>query len=304
MDRVKDAKKMLDPGTLSLLSNYEIIAKLIVDSFCSGLHKGPRHAYSLEYSGHRAYAPGDSLRQIDWKLLGRTDHLYVKQFEEETSVQAWLMVDDSRSMDYRGKKDALSKWQYASYLAAAFSHLLIDQHDAVGLMLFGERLKQVLPPRFSKPHFYEILKALHHHQPEQAQTRFEASARQASAYMKSRGMVFLFSDFLGPAAEIERTFKLLSAGRHELMVIHVLSPDEIRFPFNRLSYFEDMETHERVLMDPAVFQTEYRAGMQSYIEKIRGYSARLKVTYLCARTDEPMDACLHAFLKLRERVVA
>ncbi|MBP9865408.1 MAG: DUF58 domain-containing protein [Candidatus Omnitrophica bacterium] len=301
MDRVKDAKNMLDPGTLSLLSNYEIIAKLIVDSFSVGLHKGPRHAYSLEYSGHRAYTPGDSLRQIDWKLLGRTDHLYVKQFEEETSVQSWLMLDASRSMSYRGKADKLSKWQYASYLAAALSHLMIEQHDAVGLMLFGEKLKQILPPRFSKPHYYEILKALHNHTPAQDKTCFESSARQAAAHMRSRGLIFLVSDFLGPAAEIERAFKILSGGRHELMVLHVLSPDEIRFPFNRLSYFEDMETHERVLMDPAIFKNEYRAGVQAYLEQIRRCSARLKVTYLCVRTDEPMDVSLHAFLKLRER---
>lgn len=303
MDRVKDAKRMLEPSTLSLLSNYEIIAKLIVDSFCLGLHQGPRHAYSLEYSGHRAYAAGDPLKQIDWKLLGRTDHLYVKQFEEETSLQAWLLMDASRSMSYKGKKDFLSKWQYASYLAAAFAHLLMEQQDSVGLMVFGKTLQRLLPSKHSKSHYFEILKTLHQHKPEQLETRFDQTARQAAVHLKSRGIVFLFSDFMGPLNEIENTLKLLSAGRHELMVLQVLSPDEVRFPFNRLSYFEDMETHERILMDPSAYRSEYRTGIQTVLDQIKKVASRLKVTYLCAQTDQPMDTCLQAFLKLREKAL-
>ncbi len=302
MSSSADAHKILQPQALALVSNYALLAQLVVDGFFFGLHRGPRQAYSLEYNRHRPYDAGDPLKRIDWKLFAKTDHLYVKQFEEDTNLEAWILMDASRSMNYRGSRGAVSKWQYASYLAAALAHLLTEQHDAVGLMLFDGVLKTVIPPRVSRLQLHRILKEFHVHQASGRATSFEKSAAIAAARMKHRGLVLYFSDFLGEPEEIERAFKLLLAGGHELMVFHVLTPDEIDFPFDRLSYFEDMETEERILLDPASFRQDYAKALGAYLARMKQIAGRLQMTYRQVTTSESLEQSLHAFLSLRERV--
>lgn len=302
MSPTADARKMLEPRTLALMSNYALLARLVVDGFFLGMHKGPKQAYALEYSRHRPYDTGDPLKRIDWKLYAKTDNLYVKQFEEETNMETWLVMDASLSMNYCGKKSPVSKWQYASYVGAALAHLLTEQHDAVGLMLFDGGLKKTIPPRVSRLQLQQILKEFHTHEARQEGTAFEKTAAVAAAQMKRRGLVLYFSDFLGDPAEVERAFKILLAGGHELMVFHILTPDELDFPFDRLSYFEDMETNERILMDPASFRRDYEKALEEYLERMRRITSRLQLTYQRISTADSLEQSLRTFLSVRERV--
>ena len=303
MSILEQKKKFLDPKTFALISNYRLIARLIVDGFFMGLHAGPRHAFSLEYSRHRDYYPGDPLKLIDWKLYGKTDRFFVKQFEEETTLQAWLVLDSSKSMSYTGKQTPVSKLKYASYLAAAFSHMLLKQRDATGLMTFDNRLRKLILPSSSGKQLDIILKELQHLEAG-GSSHFEQAASLAANRIKRRGLIVLFSDFLEAPEKIEKTLKQFLARGNELIVFHILTFEELNFSFRRFSFFEDMETHQRILLNPRHFKGEYVEKMAQYLNTIRKICGRLKVSYQLLDTMTPLDQALRMFLKSRERVAA
>jgi len=292
----------LDPRSLALIADYELLAKRIVDGLFVGLHRGPRHAFSLEYSRHRPYERGDPLKRIDWKLYGKTDHLYIRQYQEETSLQAWMMLDASASMHFKGPAEAVTKWQYATFLAAAFCHLLLEQNDSAGLITFDETLKRVIPPRGSRQHQNLLLKELGQSSGPVKPcggTHFEKTAALAAALMKRKGLIFYFSDLLAPAPEIERAIHLLSSQGSELYVFHILSGAELEFPYEKYSEFQDMETGEVLRLDPAAYRQAYLRNFSAYLRDIKKFVERREAGYRLVDAREPLNQVLLDFFEKR-----
>lgn len=297
-----DSKSVLNPQTVSLVKDFRLAAKLIVDGFLLGIHKGPKQAFSLEYSKHREYQPADPLKIVDWKLHGRTDRLYVKLFEEETNLQSWIFLDVSKSMTYQGRTSALTKLDYSCRLAAALSYLLINQRDLVGLLCFDEVLRKAIPPKSSSIQLTRILKELRSPAPGGISS-FEHAARLLSSRVKRKSLIILFSDLLTSPAQMEKTLKLFLNQRSELVIFHVLSDEELKFPFDHFSFFEDLETKQKLLIEPKFLRDEYQKSMMAYLSRIREICGKGKVSYQLLTTSTPFDKGLSTFLQARERFI-
>lgn len=298
----EQGQKFLDPKTAALISNYRLLARLIVDGYFVGQHRGPRHAFSLEYSKHREYYPGDSLKLVDWKLYGKSDKFFVKQFEEETNLESWMLMDISKSMDYEGgAPGAISKLRYASYLASALSYLLLSQKDLVGLMLFDSKIKKIIPPSAATRQLNFILREMKALKAGGV-SKFEESARLVANRVKKRGLLVLFSDLLAQPQDVERTLKQFLHKGNELIVFHILSHEELQFPFRKFGYFEDLETKKRILLQPDTFKKEYRQKMADYLEAIKKTCLKLRISYQMLQTNTPFDAAIRTFLESRARM--
>ncbi len=301
MSQTEQGRKFLDPKTVALLSDYRMLARLIVDGFFLGHHRGPRNAFSLEYNKHRDYYPGDPLKLVDWKLYGKTDRYFVRQYQEETNLQAWIVMDVSKSMGYAGTKTHVTKLRYASYLAAALSYLLFDQRDLVGMIQFDDKLRKVIHPASTRNQLNLILRELQGIQEGEA-SNFEDSAKFAASRIKKRGMILLFSDLLTKPEKIEKTLKMFLHKGNELMVFHILAPEELTFPFRKFGFFQDLETREKVLLHPEHLQHEYQLQMKHYLEKVKQTCGKMKVSYQMLETTTPYDRALSTFLELRAKM--
>jgi hypothetical protein len=295
-------KNFFNPQTFMAIKDLNILAKLVVDGFLQGTHKGPKQAFSHEYSKHREYYPGDPLKSVDWKLYGKTDKYFVKQYEEETNLVSWLVMDTSKSMLYQGSKTKISKLQYATYLAAAISYLLFLQKDAVGMIQFDDQVRKVIPTRSSRNHLNVLLRELSQIK-EGATTNFESAAKQVAARIKKRGLVILFTDLLIRPEKIESTLKHFLHPGSELIIFHILSFEELEFPFKKFSHFEDMETLSRVLLNPEYIKDEYVNQMKVYLETVKSECQKLKVSYQLLKTTTPFDQALMAFLQARSKMI-
>lgn len=294
-------RKFLDPKNAALVRQYDLLARLIVDGYLAGHHRGPRNAFSLEYDKHRDYYPGDAPKSVDWKLYGKTDKLYVKQYEEETNLEAWIVIDISQSMLYSGKIGSITKQQYAFSLAAAFTYALLGQQDHVGLMLFDSRLRTVIAPSASRKQLIHLVQAFHD-VPAGRPSDFAAAARLAAGRIHKRALVFLFTDLLTKPEIAEKTLKLFLRRGNDLMLFQILTEEEIRFPFKRFGFFEDMETKNRVLLQPELYHDEYVRKMKQYLESIRAVTQKLKIGYEMMSTITPYDQALKRFFERREKM--
>ncbi len=297
----KESKKFLDPKVISAISDYKLLARLIIDGFFMGFHKGPRHTVSLDYSKHRDYYPGDPLKLVDWKLFGKTDRYFVKQFEEETNLQAWIVIDISKSMSYSGDKIAMSKREYASYIAAALSYMLLKQRDMVGVILFDGKIRKIINPSSSHQQLGRLLKEFKHLK-EGGKSHFNDSAKLVANRIKKRSLIILFSDLLANPEHIEQTLKHFMHKKNELIVFQVLSEEELKFPFEKFGFFEDLETKDRILMQPNYFKEEYVEQMKKYLDQIQQICHKLKVTYKMLETTTSFDQALRVFLQTREKM--
>ena len=301
MISLEESRKFLDPQTVSTILNFRLVARLIVDGFLNGLHRGPRHGFSLEYSRHRDYSAGDPLKLIDWKLYGKTDKFFVKQYQEETSLRAWLVMDISRSMSFRGEQSQVSKLQYASYLAAALTYLLLRQNDMAGLLFFDSRIRKIISPSSANRQLNLILHELENIQ-EGEESNFEEAARFAASCIKKQGLVLIFSDLLDKPEHVEKTLKYFLAHGNEVIVFHILTREELLFPFQKFGFFKDMETDARILLQPSLFREEYLRQMDSYLKALKQACMKLRVSYLLLETTTPFDKALQAFLTSRMKI--
>lgn len=301
MSTTEQSRKFLDPKTVSLISNYRLRVRLIVDGFFVGHHRGPRHAFSLEFGKHREYYPGDPLKLVDWKLYGKTDRFFIKQFEEETNLESWMVLDMSRSMSYQGTEGSVSKIQYASHLAGALSYLLLGQKDLVGLLLFDSKPRKILPPSSASRQLFLILKELKNIKLGGV-SNWEEAGRHAASRIRRRGLVVLFSDFLADPLEVEQVLKSYLHKGNEVIAFHLLTPEELRFPFARFGYFEDLETQQKILLQPEFFREEYCKQMENYLAAVRKICRKLKVTYQMLETTTPFDRAIRTFLETRMKM--
>jgi uncharacterized protein (DUF58 family) len=292
------SKRSLHPEVIKRIGRLEIRARHIVEGLLSGMHRSPYFGQSVEFLQHRQYTPGDDLRRVDWKVWGKQDRLYVKQYEEDTDLRCVLLVDTSASMSYGS--GPLSKCDYAVTAAAALAYLLLRQQDAVGCAVFDEAIRQTIPLRTSTSHLTTIVRALEPREPRDKTQLYDVLARVAEVYPR-RGMVVLISDLLVDPGDVKRGLRLLRQLGHDVLVLHVMDDDELEFPFTRPARFEGLETDEQVTCNPRALREGYLKALDQFLATIRHNCARDKVDYALIRTSMPLDAALTSFLKYRQR---
>jgi uncharacterized protein (DUF58 family) len=278
----------------------ELRARLVVEGFITGLHKSPYHGFSVEFTEHRQYMPGDEIKHIDWKAYGKTDRFYIKQFEEETNLKSYLIVDASRSMDYASKGN-LKKFEYASYIAAALSFLMIEQRDAVGLTLFDEGIRVSLPPRATRSYLKEILKELESAQPAK-KTGTSASLNLIAEQIKRRGLVIVLSDLFDKPESVMTALKHFRHKGHEVVVMQILDPLERSFAFEGDAIFKDLETQEELMTQPWHIQKAYQQSMQEFLDFYKRQCRDNNIDYVLLDTSTPFDKALFEYLNKRKRM--
>ena len=295
-----DFRQYLQPQVVSKLANMELRARLVVEGFITGLHKSPYHGFSVEFAEHRQYMPGDEIRRIDWKIYGRTDRYYIKQYEEETNLKSYIILDASRSMAYASEGN-IKKIEYASYLAASLSYMMLKQQDAVGLAVFDERLTTFLPPHGTKPYLRQILieleklKATH-------KTGAAKSLHQVADRIKRRGLVIVISDLLENPDQVITALKHFRHKKNEVIVMHVLDPLERTFAFGNDAVFRDMETSETLMTQPWQIQKAYQRKMAAFIEGYKRDCRENYIDYVLLDTATPFDVALIEYLSKREKL--
>ncbi len=289
----------LDPQVISKLKGLDLIARMVVEGFLVGLHKSPYHGFSVEFAEHREYRPGDELRYMDWKVLGRTDRYYVKVFEEETNLKAYLVVDRSGSMGFGSK--GISKLEYVKYLTSALSFLLLGQKDAVGLLLFSKGLDTFISPSARKNHLTILLKELEHLKPG-GETSLSTVLYELADKIKRRGLIIIFSDLFDNYESIVKSLKIFRHKKNEVLVFHTLDRAELSLPYKRDMLLRDMETNERITIDPKSIQKDYRRKIESLIHAYKRDFRNASIDYQLLITDTPYDTALLSYLAKRKKL--
>jgi uncharacterized protein (DUF58 family) len=292
-------KNYLDPVVTSKLSRLDLVAKLVVEGFITGLHKSPYHGFSVEFSEYRQYMPGDGIRYIDWKAYAKTDRYYIKEFEEETNLKAYLLVDTSNSMAYTS--GPITKLKYAIHLAAALTFLMLRQRDAVGLVTFDEKITGYLPPRSMKSYLHQILMNLDRIQPGH-ETSISTTFHQMAEKIKRRGLIIILSDLMDDPQEIISGLKHFRYRKHELIVFHILDPFEREFLFNKEAIFKDLETGESITTEPWQIREEYQALVSAWTKNLKRQLADHRIDYVPITTSTEYGFSLLQYLQKRKRV--
>ena len=290
--------RYLKPSTVGRLRNMSLVARGVVEGFISGLHKSPYHGFSVEFAEHRAYSPGDELRHLDWTVFARTDRYYVKQFEEETNLRAHIVLDISNSMTYRS--DGLSKLEYGSFLAAALAYLMVKQQDSVGLVTCDTAIRSRLHPHSTTLHLNQLLRTLESITPG-GETSISTVFHALAEMIKKRGLIVIISDLFDDEKEIMRSLRHFRHKKHEVIIFHILDQFEREFPFDRLSNFIDLETGEKLQVDPRYVREEYLKAMKEFVDSFRRDCAESVIEYVPTNTSIPFDFMLTAYLSKRKR---
>jgi uncharacterized protein (DUF58 family) len=289
---------LADPRTLARIASLELRARVVVEGVISGMHRSPHHGYSVEFSQHRNYTPGDEIRHIDWRVYGRSDRYHVKQFEEETNLKAHVALDVSSSMTYGS--GALTKLEYASAVAAALTFLLLRQRDTVGLALFAGGVTQYLPPAGTPAHAREILRRIEQARPE-PDTDVGHTLNDLAERVRRRGLIIILSDLFEDTESILTGLQHFRHRKHEVIVLHVMDPAELTLPFSDNTIFEGLENEGRLEADPRALRAEYRAAVDTHIAALRGGCRDLRTDYSLLTTERPLDEALARYLSERMR---
>jgi len=281
------------------LNSMSLRARLVVEGFMVGYHRSPYHGFSVEFSEHRAYGPGDEIRHIDWKLFGKTDRYYVKRFEEETNLRSYILLDTSRSMVF--KSGAVSKLDYGSYLTAALSYLMLNQQDAVGLALFDTSLRGFVPSRGNRSHLNVILSRLDQCTPG-GDTQLGPVLHQMAERFKKRGLIILISDLLDDPTAIVQGLKHFRYNKQEVIVFHVLDRQEFEFQFRTRTRFRDAETGQVITTEPWQIRAAYQKRLAQFRSTLRRECGSMNVDYVSLYTDDCLDLALREFLGKRQKL--
>ena len=290
----------LDPATISRLSRLDLVARLVVEGYITGLHRSPYHGFSVEFSEHRPYMPGDPLRHLDWKTLARSDRLYIKQYEEETNLKTYLLLDASGSMAFQGG-GPMAKFRYASSLAAALAYLMLRQRDAVGLTLFSSRVQSFVPARSLQSHLQVLLKEIDRGMPG-SNTHMAPCFHDLAERISRRGLVVVLSDLLDDPEEVLGGLRHFRHRGHEVIVFHILDPRERDLEFNRETRFFDLEDPDAVLTtQPWHIQQEYRGLMDDLVRTYRHGCAESRIDYNLLDTATSFEVALTRYLARRRK---
>ena len=293
-----DAPNYLDPATLARLHGLELRAKLIVEGYVSGVHRSPFHGFSIEFAEHREYVPGDDLRYVDWKVFGKTDKIYLKQYEEETNLVSYLLLDTSESMRYQSDAAPLSKLEYAQSAAAALSYLILQQQDSVGLVTFDREIRALVRASSNPSHLKQLLHVMEQTVPER-KTSTGPIFHDLAERLKKRGIVLIFSDLFDDVTTMMAGLKHFRHRRHEVIIFHVLDPAEIEFPFNRPTLFKGLEQLPDVMTDARALRKAYLAEFGNFVRKVQTGCRTHRIDYVPMRTDQPLDVVLSTYLASR-----
>jgi len=291
--------RYLEPAALARVRNLKLVARSVVEGFVTGLHSSPFKGFSSEFSSHRHYVPGDNLRRLDWRVLARTDRYYIKEYEEETNLVAHILLDVSGSMNYGSGE--VTKFEYGCYLAAMLSYLLIRQRDSVGLVLFDEAVRLRMPARSTTRHLNEMLRQLENCQPG-ANTQVAGLFHTLAESFKRRCLIIIISDLYDDPDAVLRALHHFRHKKHEVILYHVLDKAEIELNFDRTVNLVDLETNERLQIDPAVVRDDYQKRIGEFIDTYRRACRSSRVDYVTTDTEIPYDLMLSAYLDKRAKL--
>ena len=294
-----DKRKYLDPSMVAKLNNMQLRARLVVEGYMIGYHKSPYHGFSVEFAEHRSYGHGDEVRHIDWKLYGKTDRYYVKRFEEETNVRSHILLDSSQSMKFGS--GSVNKLSYATYLSAALTYLMLSQKDAVGLVLFDEKIKKFIPPKSTQSHSNIIMKTLEKVTPGY-DTQIRPVLDSMAERIRKRGLIILISDLLDDPEKVLMGLKHFRYNKQEIIVFHLMDPEEYNFDFGERIQFTDMESGESITTDPWHIRKAYKNQIDHFNKTYQYGCRNLKIDYVPLFTNQPLDIALNEFLNKRQKL--
>ena len=292
----KTYKKYLDPKILQRVSALELKARQVVEGIITGLHKSPYHGISIEFASHREYAPGDEIKHIDWRVFARSDRYFIKQYEEETNMRCYILLDVSESMLYKSKN--LTKLEYGSFLAASIAFLLLQQRDSVGLVTFNDKVVKYIPPRNSPKHYRLMLQELELSSPG-SKTNIDAVFHDLAERIKKRGLVIVISDMFYDVEKILLSLQHFRHKKHEVIVFHILDRHEMTFPFEDLMLFKGLEEQPEVLAESWSVRKGYLENFKKYLGNIKSGCMAKKIDYVQICTDESLDLRLSKYLTTR-----
>jgi len=315
----QQVSKYLDPAVVSKLRNMELKARLIVEGYIAGLHRSPYHGFSVEFAEYRQYMQGDNIKTIDWKVYAKTDRTFVKVFEEETNLIATILIDKSGSMGFPSAEDlrerakgdngregptgdaVVDKLTYAGLLAASLSHMMIRQQDAVGLCLFDDRIRTLIPHRSVRKQLFHILSKLESIEAGE-KTSISPALHEIAERMKRRGLLVLISDLMDDPERLLSGLKHFRHRRHEVIVFHVLDPREMDLDYRDEVEFEDLESGRRIRMEPTFMREQYSRDVRAWIDRLERGCRNHQIDYNLVTTDTPFDQALTAYLGKRQRL--
>ena len=289
--------RFLDPKVLAAIGNLELLARTVVDGFLHGLHRAARLGLSMEFAQHRQYMPGDDIRKVDWRVLGRTDRYYVKEYEAETNATVMFMLDISASMSYTS--GGVSKLDYGRFLAASLAWFSARQRDRIGLVLFDDDVVEWVPP--STRHLQTLLHRLDK-VPVGGRGSLSRPIYKIAERLTRRGIVVLISDFYEEPDKVRDAVGMLRAGGSDVLAFHLLDPAELKFPFEAAATFEDLESGDRVPVVPEDLRDRYRDLVRGHLAALSGHMAATRVDYEMLDTNQPLDFALHAYLARRHEL--
>jgi uncharacterized protein (DUF58 family) len=297
---MEESLTSLDPRALAKLKGLTLRARHIVEGYVAGLHKSPYHGFSIEFAEHRKYAPGDDLRYVDWKVFGRTDKIYLKQYEDETNLICYLALDVSESMQYKSRAASLSKSEYAQCLAGALTWLVLHQQDAVGLATFDSQIRTLLRASGSPSQLEQVLHVMESAQPG-SKTAAGPIFHELAERLTRRGIVIVLSDFFDDVNSLVAGLKHFRHRRHDVVLLHVLDPAEIDFTISGPTQFKGLEGYPEVQADPSVIRRAYLREFAAFQQSLEQACRAQQFDYVLMRTDQPLDQALSNFLATRRR---
>ncbi len=301
-DAVK--KNYLDPKTLDQIKKIDVRARLVVEGFITGQHRSPYNGFAVEFASHREYAPGDDLRHIDWKVWSKTDRLYIKEYEEETNLSCHLIVDCSKSMRYgeesEGDQAGWSKFDYAATAAASLGYMMQQQQDAVGLVTFSDRINSALKASTNPSHMKKLFHELETTEPDNT-TDVSTPFLQLAGRIRRRGMVILFSDLFVDPEILGQSLAQFRLRNHEVIVFHVMHPDELYFPFDENTMFRGLEVQTQILTEPKALRKSYLEAVDRYMTRVKRVCATAGIDHVLLDTGKPLNSVLATYLNFRAK---
>jgi len=291
-------KNYFDPKVLAGISNLALRARWVVEGLLSGVHKSRAKGFSVEFEEHREYAPGDEIRRIDWKAFGKFDRYFIKEYEDETNLRAYLLLDGSASMNYAS--DSITKFDYGCTLTASLAYLILKQQDAAGVVTFSNRIESFVPPRAKRDYLMQILHALENRGPA-GETNVGKILDELAGQIKRRGLIILVSDLLDEPEQVLKGLRQFRFKGNDVIVFHLLDPAEMELPFEGNILFEDLEAANlEVIADPRVIRATYQQVVQEFITEMRKQCHDNAIDYQLISTATPLDQALASYLSWRD----
>ncbi|MFA4986687.1 MAG: DUF58 domain-containing protein [Candidatus Brocadiia bacterium] len=291
--------KFLDPLALARLANIKLIAQSVVEGFISGLHRSPFKGFSVEFAEYRQYMPGDDLKHFDWKLYARTEKEYIKQYQEETNLRVHILLDCSASMGF--KSTGLSKMEYGSFLAASLAYMAIRQQDSCGLVVFDDQMRTNIAPRSNPQHLKDILKVLESVKTT-GKTNIAQTLHKMAESIVKRGLIVIISDLYDDPEAIMKGIHHFRHKRHEVLLFHLMDPAELEFPYEDMVELVDLETAEKMNVNPVAVREEYLKKIEGFIGRFKNECSKSDVQYLLFNTEIPFEIALANYLAKRAQL--